>query len=194
MDISYHTGHKVKRGNVFSWIGMICAIGLVIMLANNCGNQPPCSSYHFHKSFPHEYEGAAWYAVEKWNSFSGDAIGIDTAGDNNDEICSFRGVAWHGPEYEGIKKDLNNVDFFGANLRTDGSIVIVPEAWYAVNGNCREDMQLCARGILMHELGHEYGMMHITFPESIMNPGEPETHDKYNEGDEIECKRVEACK
>ncbi len=146
--------------------------------------RPRCESYHYHRTFPEKYQAAAEYAVAHWQAFSGTPLSI-TPGDPDDEDCSFRDIPTGSKEYRKIRDNAGN-DFLAAHLDRSGAIVLASDSWTCTTPEC-------AQGILMHEIGHEFFLMHLKDPKAIMNANAGNFPD-YNESDRQECIRVGSCK
>jgi len=101
-------------------------------------------------------------------------------------------------EYVGLEKDIGG-DFLAIHRGDDGSIALVVDYPWPKDpdgGIAR------ARSILMHEIGHEFWLEHVSDIDAVMGTGTNpdgtkftrfEPHTDYNESDFLECLRVGIC-
>ncbi len=118
---------------------------------------------------------------------------IEPGGDPDDESCAFRAIPKDSKEYRKLR-DQEDTDFLGMNIGCNGSIIIVPDYWAEGDPWCKGRDQECARSILMHEIGHEWGLQHLKDPGAVMQWETPPKSQDYNESDREECIRVMTCK
>ncbi len=165
---------------------------ILILIVGSCCTRERCASYHYHRTFPAAFYGAAEYAVARWVNFSGNPLTIDP-GDPDEEACSFRAIPKDSKEYRDLQSS-RNPDFLAIHKGHDGSIIIVPDFWNAGDPWCVGRTEECARSILMHEIAHEFGMGHLEDPLAVMQWKSPPKAQDYNESDRQEWNRVESWK
>ncbi len=160
---------------------------LALPVLGACGARPRCEAYHFHPTFPDASREAARAATAAWAGFSGTPVTVN-AGDSEEVACSFRAVASGSQEYADLKSAMDGQDFFAAHVDTDGSIAVAFGQWpaddYAV-----QDPEAFATFVIMHEMAHEYGMMHVADPDAVMGTSNPKPRTAFNASDRAEYLR-----
>ncbi len=160
----------------------------LLLLAGCAEKRPRCQAYHFARSFPAAYRDAARAAVESWSDFSSEVVTLDDAGDPDDNVCAFRAIPSASAEYASLREEMGT-EFFAAHRDTDGSITIAEEQWSA-NELCTEDRVACATSIIMHEVAHEFGLMHVEDPDAVMGTTNPLPRLTFNASDRAELARA----
>lgn len=157
-----------------------------LFLLLSCQDRERCYVYHYVDGFPENFHEPAEYAAAHWTRFSGIPVKIGP-GDGTDLACGLRLMSKNTSEYAGLKID-EGTDFWGMHRGDDGSISLVLDAWPAADQVAR------ARSILMHEIGHEFWMEHVSDTTAVMGvPTQWAPHTDYNESDFLECVRVGTC-
>lgn len=161
--------------------------------AGGCTDKRPrCTTYHFHKSFPVQYQAAARQAAANWSAFSGIDVKVED-GDPEDRTCSIGNVDDTSADYAELETEMGGASFWGAHRYTDGSIVLVNDAWRG-NDYAMDDLGKFATFIMMHEIAHEFGLQHIADPNAVMGVTLPWARLAYDDADRAECVRAGACK
>ncbi len=168
----------------------VALVAIAVTAVFGCSEaRPRCAEYHFQAGFPAELRGSARSAAANWESFSGRPLPV-ADGDTDQDACSFRAVDFGSPAYVALR-DESGGDFFAVHL-DDGSIVVAEGGW-STDDACVADVATCATFVLMHEIGHEYGLQHVADGDAIMGTTNPVPRVSYNAVDRAECERAGAC-
>lgn len=163
----------------------IYCVGLLGLGLLACAPQPDChGKFHFHESFPAAWRGAATAGVAKWNAFASSSASLEER-NGDDTVCSFRVVDSHSSEGQSLEERFGRTAAAIA-LEGDGSVAFIPDHWTHPGVQSVEE-------ITRHELGHTFGLEHVTDPKAVMYGRLTHVLRDYNATDRAECERAGAC-
>ena len=143
----------------------------LLSLMGCAAKRSSCTSY---KVAP-KYAAAATSAFAKWSAFSDHTVTVDS-----DSVCEVREIT--ADEYTRFQQEMG-ISYFAVHDPDTGNILLAPKQW-TVDEYCNDGA--CVESILMHEIGHEYGLDHVEDPEAVMGTTNPIPRTSYNDSDRKE--------